>query len=312
MNKMSKNIPVAPRPASTVLLLREQLRGFEVFLLRRHNESAFMAGNYVYPGGAVDKDDEDKEMLTRCTMCLSGVGNDVSRRDLLGYRVAAIRELFEEAGVLLAYRKDGTFFRPFDEAEREKFARYRRELNAGQINFLHLLSQENLILALDNLLYYAHWITPEARPIRFDTRFFVALHHSGQEASPDQEETTDGIWIAPRSALEANIVGSLPLSPPTLKTLEDVACYDALQPFLESLRRAEKRIAVLPVVVKIAGEDVLIFPWDPDYDGYKKGALQQRTPEVSDARPSCPSDNTTRLIYRRGLWLPFVKNPNHP
>jgi len=76
------------------------------------------------------------------------------------------------------------------------------------------------------------------------------------------------------------------------------------------LKSAEKKVAVLPVVVKIAGEDVLIFPWDPDYEKYRKGALQQSDPEISDARPSNPSDRTTRLIYRRGLWLPFVKTPS--
>lgn len=271
-----------------------------------------MAGNYVYPGGAVDQDDENEEVVTSCTVCPSGMESEVFPEGLLGYRVAAMRELFEEAGVLLAYRKDGTPLRHIDEPEREKFTRYRQELNAGQITFLQLLSQENLSLALDNLFYYAHWITPEARPIRFDTRFFVAVHPSGQEASPDQTETTDGIWIAPKAALEANIKGTLPLSPPTLKTLEDVAGYDTLRSFLASLRRAEEKIAVLPVVVKIAGEDVLIFPWDPDYEKYKKGVLPQSDSEVSDVRPSNPSDRTTRLIYRRGLWLPFVKNPVTP
>lgn len=309
---MSKNVPASPRPASTVLLLREQSTGFEVFLLRRHQESVFMASNYVYPGGAVDKDDADEVLLDHCTVCTTVGESDAYSRNLLVYRIAAIRELFEEAGVLLAYRKDGTPLRTLDEPERENFARYRIELNAGQINFLQLLAKENLILALDSLFYLAHWITPEARPIRFDTRFFVALHPSGQEASPDWEETTDGIWIAPRAALEANIIGSLPLSPPTLKTLEDVAFYDALQPFFESLRNEEKRIAVLPVVIKNAGEDVLIFPWDPDYEEFKKDTLKQSNLEVSDARPSCPSDKTTRLIYRQGLWLPFVKDPTTP
>ncbi len=271
-----------------------------------------MASNYVYPGGTLDNDDEDEDLLTHCTTCQSKGGIDTSSCNLLGYRVAAIRELFEEAGVLLAYRKDGPVFRPVDEPEREKFSKYRKELNAGQINFHQFLTKENLILALDSLYYYAHWITPEARPIRFNTMFFVALHPSGQDTSPDQEETTDGIWITPRLALRANLTGDLPLSPPTLKTLEDVACYDKLHPFLESLRSAGKRIAVLPVVVKNNGEDVLIFPWDPDYEEYKKSSLQQSFPDFSDARPSGPTDNSTRLICRQGLWLPFVKDPTTP
>jgi 8-oxo-dGTP pyrophosphatase MutT (NUDIX family) len=268
-----------------------------------------MAGNYVYPGGTVDKGDDDKEVLSHCVTGLSEATGDAGHpfAELLGYCIAAIRELFEEAGVLLAYRTDRTPFRVSDEAEQKRFFDYRKKLNTGEISMLQLVVGEHLLLALDQLHYYTHWITPEANPVRFDTRFFVARHPSGQEASPDLKETTDGVWIAPRPALEANIRGTIPLSPPTLKTLEDVSRFDALDTFLNSLRGVDRKPPVLPVLVIIAEETVLVFPWDPEYEAYKTGSVGQIPSGASHGRPATPSDNTTRLVYRGGLWLPFVK-----
>jgi len=268
-----------------------------------------MAGNYVYPGGTVDKSDDSEEVLSCCATGTSWGTNDAGRAsaDLLGYRVAAIRELFEEAGVLLACRTDGTPLRLSNVVEQDKFVDYRKKLNARQLTMGEFAKEEHLLLALDQLYYYTHWITPEANPVRFDTRFFVARHPSGQEASPDLKETTEGIWIAPRPALEANVQGTVPLSPPTLKTLEDVARFDTLDSFLISLQGAERKPPVLPVSVTIAGETVLIYPWDPEYEVYKAGVVEQAASSVSHGHPSTPSDNTTRLVYRKGLWLPFVK-----
>jgi 8-oxo-dGTP pyrophosphatase MutT (NUDIX family) len=268
-----------------------------------------MAGNYVYPGGTVDKGDENGEVLSCCVTGISGGSGAAGDpfADLLEYRVAAVRELFEEAGVLLAYRTDRTPFRPSNDAELGRFADYRKKLNAGQLTMVELAVEEHLFLALDQLLYYTHWITPEVNPVRFDTRFFVARHPSGQEASPDLKETTDGIWIAPRPALEANLHGTVPLSPPTLKTLEDVARFNTLDSFLSSLQGAERKPPVVPVSVTIAGETVLIYPWDPEYEACKRGVTDQIELGAAHGRPSTPSDNTTRLVYRRGLWLPFVK-----
>ncbi len=268
-----------------------------------------MAGNYVYPGGTVDKSDDSKEVLSRCaTGTPQHAGNmDSSFSDLPGYRSAAIRELFEEAGVLLAYRSDGAPFRITNDAEQQKFLDHRKKLNSGELTLFEFATEEDLLLAFDQLLYYTHWITPEANPVRFDTRFFVARHPSGQEATPDQKETIDGIWIAPGKALEANIEGTVPLSPPTLKTLEDVARFATIDSFLESLSDAETKPTVLPVSVTIANETVLIYPWDPEYEAFKTDGENYSLTHVSHGRPSTPSDNTTRLVYRGGLWLPYVK-----
>ena len=229
----------------------------------------------------------------------SGAGHPFA--NLLGYRVAAIRELFEEAGVLLAYRKDQTPFLLSNDAERKRFFEYRKKLNAGELTMLELAVKEQLLLALDQLHYYTHWITPEANPVRFDTRFFAARHPSGQEASPDLKETTDGIWIAPRPALEANIQGTVPLSPPTLKTLEDVARFDALDSFISSLQGADKKPPVRPVSVTIAEETVLIYPWDPEYEKKTVGIplFERKTPvgvivvQTRESRVFTPAEIST-------------------
>ncbi len=265
-----------------------------------------MAGNYVYPGGTLDGSDYSEDVSAFARWGQHTGPDPALEKQLLPYRVAAVRELFEEAGILLAYDEKGNPFHPAGPTEQARFLDYRRQLNAGEITLAGIAQKERTALALDRLHYYAHWITPEANPVRFDTRFFVALTPPGQVASPDLKETTDGIWIQPGAALKANIEGSVPLSPPTLKTLEDVDRFSRIDAFVASLADASLRPTVQPVSVVLAGETVLIYPWDPEYDIYRSGD-QARYPQVSHGRPSTPGDNTTRLVYRKGLWLPFVK-----
>jgi 8-oxo-dGTP pyrophosphatase MutT (NUDIX family) len=299
----NKRMPATPRPASTVILLREKSpEGFEVFLLRRHQKSAFMGGNYVYPGGTVDRNDGSKEILSRCHgASLAQISSPVL--DLFEYRIAGLRELFEEAGVLLANTVDGKPLGQLGQEDRERFSAYRKQLHSGEITLAKLAGNEDLLLAPDQLHYYVHWITPEANPLRFDTIFFIALHPSGQDAGPDLQETTEGIWIAPRQALDKNIEGTVPLSPPTLKTLEDLARFVNLQQLFASLPEAQARPLVLPVATTVNGENILVYPWDPEYEAYKKGAAES----ASHGSLSTPSDNTTRLVFREGRWLPFTK-----
>jgi len=293
---------VTPRAAATVILLRETLtnsqsKSFEVFLLKRHQKSVFMGGNYVYPGGTVDPKDLDKEIISCCRQT-------DSQSELSGYRIAAIRELFEEAGVLLACDDKGNLFRPPDDSAQARFSQYREQLHKGEITLPELSRREQLFFDPAQLYFYAHWITPEANPVRFDTRFFAARHPAGQEASPDFKETTDGIWISPREALDKNMEGTVPLSPPTLKTLEDVARFDTVERFLDSLAGAEQKPFILPVAVKVREENVLIYPWDPEYEAYRLGKADETS---LHGTISTPANNTTRLVFRKGLWLPYVK-----
>jgi 8-oxo-dGTP pyrophosphatase MutT (NUDIX family) len=299
-----------PKNASTVILLRnKEPEGFEVFLLKRHEKSSFMGGNFVYPGGRVDRDDGSLEI---CSFS-KGITFDEAQKILGGtfspegsfaYWIAGIRELFEEAGVLLAYDQEGNLFQIRNQDEQEKFLHYRESLQKSGLTICEMAQKEKLLFALDQLHYYAHWITPEARSERFDTRFFLARYPSGQEASHDQKETTAGIWITPQKALEENLKGEVFLSPPTLKTLEDLLRFKTIDEVFTSLKNMKIR-PILPILTKITSGPLIIFPWDPEYEIYQKGEIPVH---LDHGRPSQPGDNTTRLLLKEGIWHPYCRN----
>lgn len=301
---------VIPKNAATVILLRDkEPEGFEVFLLKRHEKSSFMGGNFVYPGGRVDREDGSLEICSYT----KGItfeethkmyGGVLSQAESFAHWIAAVRELFEEAGVLLAYKLEGNPFNFNNIEERTRFSNYRDLLQKGKITICQMAKEEKLFLALDQLYYYAHWITPEARSERFDTRFFLARHPAGQEASYDQKETMEGIWLTPLKALEDNSNRKIALSPPTLKTLEDLSRFETIEEVFQSLNR-EKIHPILPILTKIADGPLLIFPWDTEYDDFRSGAFP---PSLNHGRPSGPGDNTTRLILKDGIWHPFCRS----
>jgi 8-oxo-dGTP pyrophosphatase MutT (NUDIX family) len=306
---MDRIMAVIPKKAATVIVLRDKKpEGFDVFLLKRHEKSSFMGGNYVYPGGRVDRDDGSAEL---CSLskgmtpeeAQKHLGGTLSPEESFAHWIAAIRELFEEAGVLLAYDQKGNLFQLRNRDEREKFLHYRGLLQQGKINIGEMAQKENLLLALDQLHYYAHWITPEARPERFDTRFFGARYPSGQEASHDQKETTAGIWLTPQKALEENLKGDFILSPPTLKTLEDLSRFKSIDEVFNSQRKEDIR-PVLPILTKLASGPLLIFPWDPEYEIFQKGEIPSL---INHGRPSQQGDNATRLLMKDGRWLPYCR-----
>ncbi len=300
---------VIPKKAATIILLREkESKGLEVFLLKRHEKSSFMGGNFVYPGGRVDRNDGSLEI---CSLC-KGItpeeayqifGESIPPDESFAHWVAGIRELFEEAGVLLAYDQSGNPFILKNPAERERFLNYRNLLQKDKLTICQLAQEEKILLALDQLHYYGHWITPEARSERFDTRFFLARHPIGQEATYDQKETTVGIWLNPKKALEENLRGEVILSPPTLKTLEDLSRFKSIDEVFNSLRKKEIR-PVLPILTKISGDPLIIFPWDPEYEIFQGGEISVH---IDHGRPSQPEDNTTRLILKEGRWLPYCR-----
>jgi 8-oxo-dGTP pyrophosphatase MutT (NUDIX family) len=291
-------------------MLRDQgSEGFEVFLLKRHAQNIFMGGNFVYPGGKLDKDDVAEEILAQAR----GISAEQARQTLgeknpedvsIAYWIAGIRELFEEAGILLAYTKNDQLLSIDDDAMRQRFAFHRRTLQKGEKTFLQIIKEEGLTLALDQCFYYAHWITPEARNVRFDTRFFIARTIPSQEASPDAKETTEGVWLTPAEALQKNFEGTVALSPPTLKTLEDLSRFHSIDDVLSSLPGLEKSV-ILPILLNPLADEALIFPWDPEYKDFQSGTLMQPTDHGS---PSGPTDNTTRLVLKDNRWLPFVKS----
>jgi hypothetical protein len=232
------------------------------------------------------------------------LGGTISPEENFAYWIAGVRELFEEAGILFAYDQTGNLFQMISREEQEKFSNYRTQLQNGKLTICQMIQEEKLLLALDQIHYYAHWITPEARSERFDTRFFLALYPSGQEASHDQRETTAGVWLTPQRALEENLKGKVMLSPPTLKTLEDLSRFVSIEEVLISLKEREIR-PILPILTKISSGPLIIFPWDPEYQVYQRGEI----PVHSDhGLPSQPGDNTTRLLMKEGRWLPYCRN----
>jgi 8-oxo-dGTP pyrophosphatase MutT (NUDIX family) len=217
-----------PRDAATLILLRDSDRpsgGIEVLLLQRHARSAFLPGAHVFPGGVVEEADYGPEMAALC----QGISFDQAHRIIkdisppeksLGFFVAAVREAFEESGILLAHGQIS-----IDERQMMRLGGYRAEVHANPSIFVSRLRDEDLKLATDTLFYFAHWITPEALPIRFDARFFVAAVPSGQEASPDGKETVEARWISPRNALAEHQMGRLKLAPPTFHSLGELAGF---------------------------------------------------------------------------------------
>jgi 8-oxo-dGTP pyrophosphatase MutT (NUDIX family) len=210
--------PVVPRPAAAVVLMRDRAAGgVEILMVRRHVRSDFAPDVFVFPGGSVNPGDREAEATTG--LCIPA-GDGVTGLGS-GFRVAALRELFEEAGVLLAYRRDTPL--TLDARAVERFATHRGELCAGRTTMGSIAAREGLRLATDQLIHWAHWITPEAMPKRFDTHFFLAGAPAGQTAIHDQQEVTDSLWIAPEEALERFDRREFPLVFATVRQLRELA-----------------------------------------------------------------------------------------
>ncbi len=228
---------VQPRLASTVMLLRnipagEGTNGIEVFMVRRVVQSEFMPDIFVFPGGSVTEDDRLAERTEGVYEPVVPTGADPEGRTALGNgtRAAAIRELFEEANVLLAHR-EGTVLAVNEETV-ARFADYRQAFNERRGSLVQMARAEHLVLAMNSLAYFAHWITPEGMPKRFDTHFFVASAPAQQEAIYDNLETSDGTWIRPKDAIERSQGGTFPIAFPTFHQLRDLSAFSTVQEVL--------------------------------------------------------------------------------
>jgi 8-oxo-dGTP pyrophosphatase MutT (NUDIX family) len=264
---------ITPLPAATVTLVRDGARGLEVLLLQRNFESGFMPGVYLFPGGALDEEDESDEVASLCG------GMDDARasaalgvpRGGLAYWTAAIRESFEEAGVLLAYDEQGGLVRLDAPAVRERFVAYRAEVNASGRTVAEMLRTERLTFAVDRLAYFSHWITPAGAPRRYDTRFFIAAAPENQDALHDNRETIHHVWIAPAEALERRRKGTFSMRLPTVCTLEEFAHYRSAGTLIAAMK-ARTEVRTMMPRINARGERVL--PGDPTYEeaGEKRGA----------------------------------------
>jgi 8-oxo-dGTP pyrophosphatase MutT (NUDIX family) len=255
-----------PRPAATVMTIRDQPNGYEILMLRRNLRSDFVGGAHVFPGGAVDASDGETD---RQVYGLSDM--DASRRleierGGLAYYVASLRELFEEAGLLIACDEKGAPVNFSDPNDVKRMAAHRRAVNANELDFLTMMKSEGLLLDLRGVEYIAHWITPVGPPRRYDTRFFVAIAPSDQRATHDAGETVADEWIRPIDALAANERGEFDMIAPTIRNLHAVAGFNHAGEVLNYARSLESVPCVEPTIVDREGVLFVRIPSDEGFN----------------------------------------------
>ena len=259
---------LSPRPAATVMPLRDGANGYEILMLRRNLNSDFVGGAYVFPGGGVDETDAGP---TAERLALGITDADASRRlglerGGLSFYVACLRELFEEAGLLIACTRDGEPLNYSDDVLIRRVAASRREVNDGRLDFLSMMEREGLWLDFRGLEYVAHWVTPVGPPRRYDTRFFVALAPHGQVATHDAGETVANQWIRPADALSAHARGELEMIFPTIRNLEAIAHLSSANDVLSYARALDEIERVEPRIVTRDGEIQILLSGDDGYD----------------------------------------------
>ena len=256
------------RDASAVILVRDGPAGPEVFLVKRHSKSKFMAGAFVFPGGKVDASDcvlqGEPDVSSQWVARLDVTsGTVLSHERARGFGVAACRELLEE----------------------------------GQVDLSCGVSTRGA--ALEHLTYYAHWVTPSLEPRRFDTRFFIALLPEGQEAEHDAHECVDSRWVSFRDALDEQRAGELVLPPPTLKIIDELSGFQKCRDILEYASSIVVE-AWMPKAVQGGreGDFSILLPWDPEYDQAPGDSLTLHEQAAAEAR----SPRVARLELVNGCW----------
>ena len=264
--------PTVPQAAATVLLVRDSKNeGIEVFLVERASKANF-GGAFVFPDGKVDPEDGLDNMEAITTGSSDQELSNILGEDKggLAYWVACIRECFEEAGILIAYREDGSPFDPSDSEERQRFVDYRNRLNAGEAVIEQMCQTEKLTLATERLAYLAHWITPKIEKRRYTTRFFIAISPSGQEGLHDGSESVNSLWIKPEEALEQQKEGKLLLIMPTIKNLESICGYANVEELLKDKSSIDPSTipTIEPKFFMEDGKMVGLLPGDQGYEDH--------------------------------------------
>jgi len=279
------------KDAATVILIRPSKSGdWKIFLARRHQNQNFMAGAYVFPGGQLEEIDNDPQLGNYIKTAdgfdphLLLQDSSLPREKALGFFIAAIRETFEEAGILLGGKIIENFISLDNEEILQRFNHYRRQLNASQITLAEIAQKEEMSFFPDALIPYAHWITPEFEKKRFSARFFLAKLPPGQTPVADAVELTESLWVTPQKALEMHRRKEIILMPPTFKTIEELSAFRDI----DKLFFAAKTKIIYPILPQLAGNS-LKLPHDPEYsiDAYK------RPPNSSE-----PS----RILSENGVW----------
>jgi 8-oxo-dGTP pyrophosphatase MutT (NUDIX family) len=265
---------VEPRDAATVLLIRDA-PDLQVFMLRRNLGSAFAPGAYVFPGGAVDPADGDDALDQGGAAGGSGAGSvaGVPGR----FRVAVIRESFEEAGVLLA--RDPSSGAPVDGAS---LAPARQALRRGDRSFSEIVRELDVVLDTAALWPIGRFVTPPGAPRRYDTWFFVAAAPRGHAYRHDDDETVESLWIRPEHALDESRQGGFELIEPTRRTLQTIARYPRVAPLVEAIRAAWREPSPL------AGRDPR-RGWVLRIGGHDANRVPARGGAETSLRPKAPA-----------------------
>jgi 8-oxo-dGTP pyrophosphatase MutT (NUDIX family) len=247
-----------PALSATILLVRDGAAGLEVFMVQRHHRIDFATGAMVFPGGKLEPGDRDPTLRERARGC-EGLGDPE-----LALRAGAIRETFEEARVLLARRRGSAALLSGAEVLALE-ERHRAAIEAHAIEMPAFLREEDLELACDGLVPFAHWITPEFMPKRFDTWFFLVAAPADQVAVHDGREGVDSLWIRPADAVAAAESGRRTIIFPTLLNVKKLGRSASVSEALAAARR-DPIVTVLPQVARTDHGDVLRIPAEAGYD----------------------------------------------
>jgi len=254
----------AAEPAATIILVRQHREELQTYLLRRSPKIRFMAGMHVFPGGRVDPADRDPQrwnnLLDLTPDALTRrFGGDLTAEEALGYAVAAVRETYEEAGVLFAADAAGS---PPQTAE---LARLREagSLKAGWLP--EHVRNNGWGLSLSSLARWSRWVTPAGMSRRYDTLFLLARVPVDQTCHPDGREADNGLWASPSVALEKNRAGEIPLSPPTIVTLHELNGFPDLATLEQELPSRTQTEVMAPRLVSLENGSVIVEPWDPEF-----------------------------------------------
>jgi 8-oxo-dGTP pyrophosphatase MutT (NUDIX family) len=296
---------VPARDAATVILVRDAPNrsgppGIEVCMLRRNLAAEFSAGAFVFPGGSVDPEDRGPTAAALCRGRTDAEASAMLGMDSggLAFWVAALRECFEEAGVLLAGTPDDAhpdryLALDMSPAVAERLEAHRRSLNAGRTGLVELCEQENLVLAADAVHYVSHWITPHLSPKRYDTRFFITAAPPDQVAQHDHGETIATVWVRPDEALAGSAGGEVDLLPPTLANLRNIESFRSTDEVMAWARTVTDVPTVLPVVLIEDGHVLILRPGDTGYEE-----------AVADLAASGPGDDEQWAAAARQIWGP--------
>ncbi len=245
--------PANPLPSATILLLRDGASGLEVFMVKRHHQIDFASGALVFPGGKLDPHDGDPALRNHA----DGAGNLDDLR--LGLAACAIREGFEESGILLARKPGASGY--IDAAASSALAPWRPKLNNSEVGLVEFLTRESLRLACDALVPFAHWVTPVFMPKRFDTFFYLAATPEGQLGRHDGSESVDSVWVNPNEAIEDK---RWTIIFPTKMNLVKLGKAKTVSEAIANAK-ADRIVTVEPKVIQRDGKQLLTIPEDAGY-----------------------------------------------